>query len=114
MLTRNGRLNADGTFGPVIYRYNELRIAGYDDPFERRAPQGFRDRYDATPDAAQQDLFLGWLQPLIGKVDVVMVHEPALIETALRRRSRTNPPAQPAGVPGRPHAQGRPAPRSRA
>jgi hypothetical protein len=39
VLTRNGRLNADGTRGPVIYRYNDLRIAGYDDPFSSaRAP----------------------------------------------------------------------------
>ena len=38
----------------------------------------------------QQGLFWDWLQPLLGKVDVVMVHEPALIQTALRgARGRT-------------------------
>jgi len=94
VLTRNGRLNADGTFGPVIYRYNDLRIAGYDDPFERQSSENFRDRYDATPDSAQPGLFWDWLQPLIGKVDIVMVHEPALIQTALDAL-KANPPERP-------------------
>ncbi len=94
VLTRNGRLNADGTFGPVIYRYNDLRIAGYDDPYERQSSENFRDRYDATPDSAQPGLFWDWLQPLIGKVDIVMVHEPALIQTALEAL-KANPPARP-------------------
>ena len=84
----------DGTFGPVIYRYNDLRIAGYDDPFERQSSESFRDRYDATPDAAQPGLFWDWLQPLLGKVDIVMVHEPALIQTALDALE-ANPPARP-------------------
>ena len=54
----------------------------------------FNDRYDATPDPAEQDAFTGWLQPLIGKVDVVMVHEPALIAPALRVL-KDDPPEQP-------------------
>jgi predicted phosphodiesterase len=94
VLTRNGRLNADGTRGPVIYRYNDLRIAGYDDPFERKSSDNFRDRYDATPDSAQPELFWTWLQPLVGKVDIVMVHEPALIQTALEA-FKENPPERP-------------------
>jgi predicted phosphodiesterase len=94
VLTRNGRLRPDGTFGPLIYRFNELRIVGYDDPFERLSSQGFRDRYDATPDPGEQDLFLSWLRPLLGKVDVVMVHEPELIKTALDVL-RDDPPARP-------------------
>ena len=94
VLTRNGRLNPDGTYGPMIYRYKELRIAGYDDPFERLSSQDFRDRYDPTPDTVQQDLFWAWLQPLIGKVDIVMVHEPELIKTALDVL-QDEPPAQP-------------------
>ena len=31
-----------------------------------------------------QATFLAWLRPLIGKVDVVMVHEPGLLATALQ------------------------------
>ncbi len=94
VLTRNGRLNRDGTYGPVIYRYNGLRIAGYNDPYERLSSESFRDRYDATPDSAQPELFWTWLQPLLGKVDIVMVHEPVLIATALEFL-RANPPDQP-------------------
>ena len=45
--------------------------------------ESFKDRYNAAPDPLEQDKFTGWLMPLIGKVDVVMVHEPALIQTAL-------------------------------
>jgi predicted phosphodiesterase len=94
VLTRNGRLNADGTYGPLIYRWNQLRIAGYDDPFERLSSQGFADRYDPPLDPVQHDLFWSWLQPLIGKVDVVMVHQPELITTALDVL-KDDPPARP-------------------
>ena len=47
-----------------------------------------------SPDPAEQDKFTGWLMPLIGKVDVVMVHEPALIAPALQVL-RDQPPEQP-------------------
>ena len=114
MLTRTGRLKPDGTLGPDHQHAQAgLRVAGYDDPFERQLGQDFTDRYDDTPDAAQQDAFLHWLQPLIGKVDVVMVHEPALIQTALDVLQR-RPAGEPARVHGRPHAQGRPRRPSRA
>jgi predicted phosphodiesterase len=94
VLTREGRLNPDGTYGRIINRIRGLRVAGYDDPFERRAGEAFRDRYDNRPDPVQQGLFLSWLRPLLGKVDVVMVHEPALIGPALQEL-RANPPEQP-------------------
>jgi predicted phosphodiesterase len=94
VLTRRGRLLEGGKYGPVINRIAGLRVAGYDDPFERRSAESYRDRYDNTPDPAQRDLFLRWLQPLLGKVDVVMVHEPALIEGALLVL-RDNPPERP-------------------
>lgn len=94
VLTQAGRLKADGTFGPIVDRVAGLRVAGYDDPFERRSADSFADRYDSTPDPAQQAEFLGWLQPLLGKVDVVMVHEPALIAPALQVL-RDDPPQRP-------------------
>jgi predicted phosphodiesterase len=94
VLTRRGRLNADGSYGPVINHIAGLDVAGYDDPFERRSAESFRDRYDNTPDPAQQDEFTAWLQPLLGKVDVVMVHEPALIAPALEVLS-DDPPSRP-------------------
>ncbi len=94
VLTRHGRLRADGRFGPMVARVAGLRVAGYDDPFERLTDQDFKDRYDNTPDPLQQDEFTRWLQPLIGKVDVVMVHEPALIAPALEIL-RDKPPSRP-------------------
>ena len=106
MLTRNGRLKPDGTHGPIINRIAGLRVAGYDDPFERRSAESFRDRYDNNPQPGMQDEFLQWLRPLIGKVDVVMVHEPALIGTALQVLE-DDPPERPLVFLDRPHAQDR-------
>jgi Calcineurin-like phosphoesterase superfamily domain len=84
VLTREGRLNADGSLGPVINRVGELRVAGYDDPFERRSAESFRDRYDNNAGPLLQQQFQQWLRPLIGRVDLVMVHEPVLIGPALQ------------------------------
>ena len=89
-----GRLNPDGSYGDMIVDVAGLKVAGYSDPFERRAGENFRDRYEPEPSPAQQDAFTSWLMPLIGKVDVVMVHEPALIEPALAIL-QDDPPARP-------------------
>ena len=94
VLTRTGRLKPDGSRGPIINTIAGLRVAGYDDPFERRSAESFKDRYDNTPDPAMQDEFLHWLTPLIGKVDVVMVHEPALIRPRWRSSRTTRPTAR--------------------
>jgi hypothetical protein len=69
-------------------------VAGYSDPFERRAGESFRDRYQPEPSAAQRDAFTAWLMPKIGQLDVVMVHEPALIEHALAAL-KDDPPERP-------------------
>jgi predicted phosphodiesterase len=84
VLTRRGRLKADGTYGPVVNKVAGVRVAGYDDPFERKSADAYADRYDDTPQPGMQATFLAWLRPLIGKVDVVMVHEPGLLATALQ------------------------------
>ncbi len=83
VLTRTGRLKANGTHGAIVNKIAGLRVAGYEDPFERLRAQGYADRYDSKPAPYMQDEFTRWLMPLIGKVDVVMVHEPALIAPAL-------------------------------
>jgi predicted phosphodiesterase len=83
VLTQQGRLNRDGSHGAVIQKVAGLRVAGYSDPFERRAGENFVDRFQPEPTPTQEDAFTAWLRPLIGKVDVVMVHEPALFEQAL-------------------------------
>jgi predicted phosphodiesterase len=95
VLTRAGRMRGDGTTDHrLVHTIAGLRVAGYDDPYERRSAESFKDRYDNVPDPAEQDKFTGWLQPLIGKVDVVMVHEPALIAPALQVL-RDRPPEKP-------------------
>jgi predicted phosphodiesterase len=83
VLTQDGRLKRGGGHGPVINTIAGMRIAGYSDPFTRRAAENYRDRYAPSPSEAQQEEFATWLRPLIGKVDVVMVHEPALIAKTL-------------------------------
>jgi predicted phosphodiesterase len=94
VLTERGQLRSDGTFGDVIVDIKGLKVAGYRDPFERRAQENFRDRYQPSPTPEQQDAFTAWLQPLIGEVDIVMVHQPALIEPALALL-RDQPPDRP-------------------
>ena len=63
--------------------FNGLRVAGYDDPFERRSGEGFADRYNRTPDASELERFATWLRPIRDQVDIVMVHNPALLANAL-------------------------------
>jgi predicted phosphodiesterase len=97
VLTHHGRLKPDGSYGEKIVNVDGLRVAGYSDPFERRAGEGFRDRFEDEPTPAQQDAFTAWLLPLLGRVDVVMVHEPALIEHALATL-KDDPPARPLAI----------------
>ena len=93
VLTQDGRLRPGGGFGPVINEVAGMRVAGYRDPFERRAAENYADRYD-EPTPEQQAAFADWLRPLIGQVDVVMVHEPALLTQALEELEQ-QPPAEP-------------------
>jgi predicted phosphodiesterase len=94
VLTERGRLRADGTHGPVVVRVRGLRVVGYADPFERRASEHFRARGEPRPDEEQREDFSDWLEPLVGRVDVVMVHEPQLAEDAAEELRR-NPPRRP-------------------
>ncbi|MEA2310064.1 MAG: hypothetical protein QOE28_32, partial [Solirubrobacteraceae bacterium] len=94
VLTQDGRLNPDGSHGAVVQRVAGLRVAGYSDPFERRASENFADRYKPAPSPEQQDAFTSWLLGIEDQVDVVMVHEPALIEPALAVL-RDRPPSRP-------------------
>jgi predicted phosphodiesterase len=94
VLTERGRLRADGGHGPLVVRVRGVRMAGYSDPFERRARERFRARGEPRPTAADQEEFRDWLRPLLGRVDVVMVHEPALAEDAAEELRRI-PPRRP-------------------
>jgi predicted phosphodiesterase len=95
VLTERGRLLPGGGMGPVIAHVGGLRVAGYSDPHERRRADGYRDRYaDAAPTARQRRAFAAWLNPLVGRVDVVMVHESALAALGVRELD-ADPPAVP-------------------
>jgi len=92
VLTRDGRLRADGSLGPRIVRVGGLRIAGYDDPFLRR--RGQRVTPDPHPSEVQQAAFDAWLRTIQRDVDVVIVHEPTLAAQALARLA-DDPPSHP-------------------
>jgi len=83
VLTDLGRLKRGGRYGPVINEIAGMRVAGYSDPFQRRAAENYGDRFEPEPSEEQLEAFATWLRPMVGKIDVVMVHEPALIEKAL-------------------------------
>jgi predicted phosphodiesterase len=91
VLTQRGRMRADRTYGPVVVRVRGLRVAGYADPFERRASEHFRQRREPRPDEEQRQEFRDWLEPLVGRVDVVLVHEPQLAEDAAEELRGTAP-----------------------
>jgi predicted phosphodiesterase len=94
VLTERGRLRSDGTYGPVVVRVRGLRVAGYADPFERKASEHFKGKNEPTPDPEQREAFRDWLRPLLGHVDVVMVHEPQLAQDAADELRRI-PPSRP-------------------
>ena len=105
VLTERGRLRADGEYGPVVVKVRGVRVAGYADPFERRARDHFRQLREPRPTPEQQEEFRDWLRPLLGRVDVVMVHSPALAESAAEELRRI-PPRQPlALLTGHTHTQ---------
>ena len=83
VLTRHGRLLPDGRHGTLVVRVAGLRMAGYESPNIRLLSQGYRDR-GAEIDPVDQAAFSAWLAPLLGRVDVVVVHEPALAASALQ------------------------------
>jgi hypothetical protein len=91
VLTERGRLEEDGGFGPVVFRFNGIRVAGYGDPNVRSAARGYRAPPDPAPTAGERASFATWLRGLRDDVDVVMVHAPALAETAIEAL-RADPP----------------------
>lgn len=93
VLTRSGRLFPNGRHGRLITRVGGVRMAGYESPNLRRAADGYDDR-GATISLPEQAAFRLWLQPLLGRVDVVVVHEPLLAALAVSWL-RTAPPATP-------------------
>jgi predicted phosphodiesterase len=94
VLTERGRLRPDGSHGPMIVRVGGLRIAGFDDPFLRRAGQQYEDRFHAGLLIAAQETFRRWYATVADQADVVVVHEPEVAEGVLEDLRR-NPPPRP-------------------
>ena len=85
----------DGSHGPTVVKVGGLRVAGYSDPYERRRGDGYADRYDEKgPSDGDRQAFADWLKALVGEVDVVLVHEPAMLTQALADLRKT-PPSDP-------------------
>jgi hypothetical protein len=95
VLTEHGRLLRGGRYGPMVARVAGLRVAGYGDPFRRRRARGYVQQGALpAPSPAEQNLFAGWLAGLQDRVDVVMVHEPALAAKGIEALRR-DPPSHP-------------------
>jgi hypothetical protein len=94
VLTQFGRLRPDGSHGPMIVRVGGLRMAGFTDPFLRRADQSYDDRFQVGLTNAAAEEFARWFDTIEDKVDVVVVHEPAVAATVLRDL-RLDPPDHP-------------------
>jgi predicted phosphodiesterase len=94
VLTERGQLLPSGGHGAMTVTVAGLRVAGYSDPFKRHRAQGYRATREPQVTDSQKTGFWEWLRPLVGRVDVVMVHAPALAETALAALG-SDPPAAP-------------------
>jgi predicted phosphodiesterase len=105
VLTQRGRLLPNGDYGPEVVDVAGLRVAGYSDPFERRRAEGYGNRREPEPTQGQRDTFREWLVPLIGRVDVVMVHSPALAESAIESLEESPPDTPLVLLTGHTHEQ---------
>jgi predicted phosphodiesterase len=94
VLSQKGRLNPDGSRGGVIQKIVGLRVAGYDDPFMRRAADDYADRYQPAPSPTQVDDFKAFVHSVQNDVDVIMVHEPQLLAPELEVLKQS-PPSHP-------------------
>jgi predicted phosphodiesterase len=91
VLTQFGRLRGNGSHGPLVVKVGGLRMAGYTDPFLRRAGQAYEDRFRVGLTNAAEESFLRWLNRVQDHVDVVVVHEPEVAASALAELRRTPP-----------------------
>jgi Icc-related predicted phosphoesterase len=85
VLTRRGRLRADGTSdGQPVVTVDGLRVAGFDDPQER-ADGGLASRIDLHEETLRgaQQRFLAWFEALPERPDVVLVHRHSLAHALL-------------------------------
>ncbi len=89
VLTRDGVLRSDGTYGPEAVEVAGLRVAGFDDPQEWRGPNPGTPRrifsFSELPDPEQaveraRVSLLRWFDGLERRPDVVLVHQNGLAQ----------------------------------
>lgn len=91
VLTQFGRLHSDGSHGPVVVKVGGLRMAGFTDPFLRRADQQYDDKYRVGLTNAAAEEFRRWFEGIESRVDVVVVHEPEVAASVLGDLRREPP-----------------------
>ncbi|HWH94932.1 MAG TPA: metallophosphoesterase family protein [Baekduia sp.] len=91
VLTQFGRLRADGSHGPKVLKVGGLRMAGYTDPFLRRAGQAYEDRFRVGLTNAAAEDFRRWFDGIENQVDVIVVHEPEVAISVLAELRRQPP-----------------------
>jgi hypothetical protein len=91
VLTQFGRLHGDGSHGAQVVRVGGLRMAGYTDPFLRRAGQQYEDRFRVGLTNAAAEDFRRWFEQIKSNVDVVVVHEPDVAVSVLAELRREAP-----------------------
>ena len=94
VLTERGRLEEDGGFGPLVFRFNGIRVAGYSDRNERTRAERYRSPPNPSPTAGEQRSFATWLRGIRDEIDVVMIHAPELAAVAIKQM-RDDPPDHP-------------------
>lgn len=94
VLTQFGRLRPDGSHGPVVVKVGGLRMAGFTDPFLRRADEEYDDKYRVGLTNAAAEDFRRWFEGIEDRVDAVVVHEPEVAATVLAELRR-DPPDHP-------------------
>ena len=105
VLTQFGRLKRGGGYGRRDQRdRRDARRGLRATRSSARRRENYRDRFtERRSRPSSRRTFAKWLRPLVGKVDVVMVHEPALIAQDARRAA-DDPAAPAARLRRRPHA----------
>ncbi len=94
VLTQFGRLRADGSHGDMVVKVGGLRMAGFTDPFLRRADQAYDDRFRVGLTNAAAEEFRRWFETIEPRVDAVVVHEPEVAASVLGELRR-DPPDHP-------------------
>jgi predicted phosphodiesterase len=80
VLTRSGRLAADGTTdGDPVVTVDGLAVAGYDDPLTAAGGVGEHDlELEGDELEREEQAFVAWFQALPERPDIVLVHQHAL------------------------------------